>query len=771
VIRASSINNDGSAKVGFTAPSGQGQSDVIAQTLALADVSPRSIDYVEAHGTATPLGDPIEIEALTQAFKGDGNENDKGYCAIGSVKTNVGHLETASGITGLIKVVQMLRHRELVPSINFSQQNDQIAFADTPFYISNETRHWPKPVEHPRRAAISSFGMGGTNVHAILEEAPQTEGATCAESPYAVLTLSARSQEGLDQATEDLRLWLKQHPDADIPRVAASLQLGRKAFEYRRALVCRDATQASSMLGPEGIGHLLTRHSGAAQETAFLFAGGGTQHPGMTGDLYRDFPHFAQQVDLCAQQLDPMLGFDIRQFILAPADDRALANRMQDPEVMFPALFTVQYAMAQQFLRFGIRPSALLGHSAGEYVAATLAGVMDLSTALEIVALRALLMMQMPRGAMLLLPVPLVEAEALIADRALSIGAENGPKNTVISGTIEAVESLWAWLEAETEIEPKEVHVNGGLHSHLTASIRDEFERALSRITFNAPRIPLVSSVTGQWLTAQEATTPEYWGRHLQQTVRFRTALQTLMSDRARVLVDVGPNQVAGALARQNMGSTRWEVVNATRTWDEARSDLEQIADALARLWLLGTEIDWQAGYSRRPRPLPLPTYPFQRKRYWIEASAERGAMPFEALDLLSEQEETSEATPNLPGRPSLMVAYVAPADEREVQIADIWQRFLGFERIGTEDNFIELGGTSLLATEVTQAIKEHFSIDLSLNDFLKAGTIRALSRLIEDLKIKREKNMAEELLALVAGMADEEISRLLKEPTNTRSA
>ncbi|MGH8602857.1 MAG: type I polyketide synthase, partial [Gammaproteobacteria bacterium] len=284
VIKASSMNNDGSSKVGFTAPSSQGQSDVISQALSIADLPPETITYVEAHGTGTPLGDPIEIEALTEAYSGGTDK--KGYCAIGSVKTNVGHLETASGVAGLIKVVQMLRHGRLVPSLNYDTPNPQIQFEDTPFFVNRETRDWPKSDEHPRRAAVSSFGMGGTNVHASLEEAPKVREQKIDACPYALLTLSSRSRKGLDGATEALRVWLNEHAEADLGRVAATLQLGRKAFEHRRTLVCKDLADAVRVLDTKVPDRMLTHQALDVRSVAFVFAGGGAQYAGMTAELY-----------------------------------------------------------------------------------------------------------------------------------------------------------------------------------------------------------------------------------------------------------------------------------------------------------------------------------------------------------------------------------------------------------------------------------------------------------------------------------------------------
>ncbi|RFA28407.1 hypothetical protein CAI21_12620 [Alkalilimnicola ehrlichii] len=624
VIRASSMNNDGSAKVGFTAPSSEGQADVIAQTLALADVPAESIGYIEAHGTGTPLGDPIEVAALTDVYSAETSRT--GYCAIGSVKTNVGHLETASGITGLIKVVQMLRHGTWVPSLGFDKPNPEIDFAKTPFFVNTKTQPWPMQGDTPRRAAVSSFGMGGTNVHAILEQAPESEAPALPKRDFYIMTLSARTRESLDSMTANLRSWMADNMDADPHRIAATLQLGRKGFEYRRAFVCRDLIDAVEVLDGNDPGRLLTTHTKGPRKPAFLFAGGGAQYPGMAADLYQRDAAFAADVDECAMQFQPLIEEDIRRFMLAKSDDLALAARMCDPDVMFPALFTVQYAMARYFLARGIEPAAMVGHSNGEYVVACLSGVMSLATAIRMVALRSTLMMKMAPGAMVAVPLPEEEVLPLLVGSPLSIAAVNGPKTTVLSGEKAEVDAFVERLAREKKVEAKSVHVNAGLHSYLTDSIRIEFEQGIAGLELQAPEIPYVSCVTGEWATSDEVKDPAYWGRHLRQTVLYKDAVNTLMEKDDYVLLDMGPGQVVGALARQIADGQRWDVISASRQIDDVVNDEEYALSAVARLWMVGAELDWLSFYNgKKPRPMVLPTYAFQRKRYWI---APRVSMP-----------------------------------------------------------------------------------------------------------------------------------------------
>ena len=494
----------------------------------------------------------------------------------------------------------------------------------------------------------------------------------------------------------------------------------------------------------------------------------------MTAGLYRGEKFFSSIVDECALILEPLIGSDIRTLILAPSDDEKAMVRLQDTEVMFPSLFTVQYAVARLMQRCGVQPVSMVGHSNGEYVAACLAGVMDLRTALSMVAARATLMMKMSPGEMIVLSLPEDEVASLLEGTPLSIAAENSPKNTVVAGEKGEIAAFRKRLKDERGIEAKQVHINAGLHSYLTEDIRQEFVERISKFELNPPRIPFVSTVTGEWIKPSEATDPEYWGRHLRQTVRFRKAIHTLMEKSQPALLDIGPGQIVSALGRQNMGDGKWEMVNTVRQPDQNCNDLEHFLTALGRLWLLGCDVSWASLYDgKRPRPLQLPTYAFQRKRYWIDAPAleQGGARPMTAgLDMLVPETENPEtgneaetADGSMPGRPALMVEYVAPTDEREKRIAAVWRRFLGYENIGIHDNFIELGGTSLLATEVNGALKKEFGVELGLSTFLKSGTIGALSKEIGALEAQREAALSQEILALIERLSADEVAAMLQ--------
>ncbi|RKG52246.1 polyketide synthase [Corallococcus sp. AB011P] len=393
VIRGSAVNNDGAGRAGYTAPGAEGQAAVISEALGVAGVKPGDIQYIEAHGTATPLGDPIEVSALNQAFRSRANA--PGTIALGSLKTNIGHLDTAAGVAGLIKVVMALRHQQLPPSLHFERPNPAIDFAAGPFFVNNTLRPWESRGA-PRRAGVSSFGIGGTNAHVILEEAPSIETAPSTRASH-LLLLSARSEAALDAATEQLASHLSQHPDLELADVAYTLMLGRRRFEHRRAIVCRDGEDARQVLTSRDESRLLTQHETAVErQTAFLFPGQGAQFAGMARGLHEQLPVFRKHLDACCDLLLPTLKLDLRQLLLARDGDVEADRQLRRTALTQPALFVVSYALARTWMAWGVKPRAMLGHSVGEYVAACLAGVLKLEDALSLIAARGALIEQLP---------------------------------------------------------------------------------------------------------------------------------------------------------------------------------------------------------------------------------------------------------------------------------------------------------------------------------------------------------------------------------------
>ncbi|HEX8148769.1 MAG TPA: type I polyketide synthase [Pyrinomonadaceae bacterium] len=625
LVRGSAVNNDGSLKVGYTAPSVEGQAKVIAEALAIAEVEPDTISYVEAHGTGTTLGDPIEIAALTKAFRA-GTER-KGFCAIGSVKTNVGHLDTAAGVAGLIKTVLALKHGELPPSLHFKRPNPKIDFDATPFVVNHTLRAW-EANGSPRRAGVSSFGIGGTNAHVVVEEAPDPE-PSGASRPWQLFTLSARSAAALDAATENLAEHLRRNPEQNLADAAYTLHVGRKAFGHRRALVCRDAAGAVAALAGTDPGRVFTGPElrGGARPVAFMFSGQGAQHVGMGAGLYESEETFRAEIDRCAELLRPHLGADLRDTLYPRPEGRAAAEgRINQTAYTQPALFAVEYALARQWMAWGLRPQAFIGHSIGEYVAACLSGVMSLEDALSLVAARGRLMQQLPAGVMLAVPLAEAEVEELLGP-GLSLAAVNGPRTCVASGAEEAVGRLEESLRARG-VEGRRLHTSHAFHSEMMEPILGRFTEVVRSVSLRPPRVPYVSNVTGAWVTAEEATDPTYWARHLRRTVRFAEGVGLLLGEGERVLLEVGPGRTLGTLAQARAGDSPAAVLDTLPRPGAKASDVEHVLQTLGRLWASGVEVDWKGFHAgeRRAR-VPLPTYPFERRRFWVGRPA-LGAAP-----------------------------------------------------------------------------------------------------------------------------------------------
>ena len=636
VIRGAAINNDGSLKVGYTAPSVDGQAAVIARAHAMAGVHPSTITYVEAHGTGTELGDPIEVAALTKAFRAATDR--RGFCALGSVKTNIGHLDAAAGVAGLIKAVLALEHHALPPSLHFSSPNPRVDFASSPFRVNDTLTEWERAGDTPRRAGVSSFGIGGTNAHVVLEEAPSPAAAALSR-PVQVFTLSAKTGEALDRTGAALvaRLAEADEPAADV---AYTLHRGRATFPHRRMVVAASLAEATRALRDGDPRRVLSRvDSGRDRPVVFLFSGQGSQYVGMGRGLYESEPLFRETVDRCAAALAPSLGLDLRS-VLYPAPDQvdAARARLATTAITQPALFVVEYALAQLYLEWGIRPQAMLGHSIGEYVAACLAGVMSLPDALALVAARGRLM-EVPGGAMLAVPLPEPEARALLP-ASLSIAAINGAALCAVSGPAADVAALEARLTGRG-IRAQAIHAASAFHSAMMEPILGAFREALDRVSLSGPSIPYMSNVTGTGMTAEDAKDPGYWVRHLRRTVRFWDGLQEVVRDQEPVLLEVGPGRTLASLARRASTPARpLEILSSLRHPQDDFDDAAVLQTTVGRLWLAGVPIAW-AGYHGREtrRRVPLPTYPFERQRHWILPAAPRAERPerMETLGKLSE--------------------------------------------------------------------------------------------------------------------------------------
>jgi acyl transferase domain-containing protein/acyl carrier protein len=635
VIRGSAVNNDGGLKVAFTAPSVEGQAAVIGEALAAAGVDPETIRYVEGHGSGTELGDPIEIAALTEAF---GAKTEKrGFCAVGSVKASIGHLDAAAGVAGLIKTVLAMEHHTVPPTPHFERPNPKIDFARSAFYVSSRAEPWTADGA-PRRAGVSSFGIGGTNAHVVLEEAPQPA-PSVPRRPWHLLVLSAKTASALDAATARLADHLRAHPELAPADVAHTLQSGRRELPHRRILALRDGEDAAALLG--------TRHpdrvaSGvvddAARSVAFMFPGVGDQYPQMARGLYEAEPVFRAEVDRCAEILRARFGIDLLAALYpgdAPAEDapgagidlrRMLARDTPDPaaaaldrtEIAQPAVFVVEYALARLWMSWGIVPDAVIGHSLGEYAAATIAGVFALEDALELVTARARMIQALPAGAMLAVPLSAADAEAFLVE-GTTVATLNAPQLCVVAGPPDAVETVRAMLEM-TGCVARRLAATHAFHSPMMEPVVAPVEAMVARMRLSPPAIPFVSNVTGTWITAAEATDAGYWARHLRQPVQFERGAGELLQEPGRVLLEMGPGQTLSTFVRQRGDGADATVIPTVRYPYDRTGDTAFALTALGRLWLAGITPDWAAFHAgERLRRVPLPTYPWERQRYWID--------------------------------------------------------------------------------------------------------------------------------------------------------
>ncbi len=633
VIRGTAVNNDGSGKVNYLAPSVDGQARCMAEAHAIADVSPDSIDYIETHGTGTYLGDPIEVAALTQAFRKGTKRS--GFCRIGSVKTNIGHLDTAAGVASLVKATLALREKQMPPSLGFEKPNPTIDFESSPFVVNDRLRDWPRGAS-PRRAGVNSLGVGGTNAHVILEEAPARAPSGPSSRRWHLLTLSARSTGALQGNAVRLAEHLRASPTQPLADVAYTLHHGRRALERRRVVACESHEEGARLLLENDPKRVFSHTAIERAEVAFLLPGGGAQYVGMGRDLYEREPVFRASMDRGFDILARKHGVDLRPVLLA-ADATSAAAELETMPLQLPAIFLVEHALAELWASWGVKPTALLGHSLGENTAACLAGVMSYEDALGLVALRGKLFARVPGGAML--SVALGEApvrELLARHPELDVAVINVPDVTVVSGPLAHVEALAAEL-TEREIEHRRLAIPVAAHSRALAPILDEFGAYLRSIRLSPPKIRMLSNRSGTWLTPEEATSPDYWVSHLRGTVRFSENLTTLLADKGRVVIECGPGRTLASLAKQHpSGGASLAAIGSLRHRDEEVADDCHFVTALGRAWASGVAIDWDKMFAGETRQrVELPTYAFQHQRYFIEPAADAQRSDSESLDLL----------------------------------------------------------------------------------------------------------------------------------------
>ncbi|KAA3658818.1 MAG: aminotransferase class III-fold pyridoxal phosphate-dependent enzyme, partial [Chloroflexi bacterium] len=713
VIKGSALNNDGTHKASYTAPSIDGQAEVIAMAQAVAGFEPDSISYIEAHGTATPIGDPIEIAALTKAFR---EKTDKTqFCAVGSVKSNIGHLDAASGVAGLMKTVLALQHEEIPPTLHYENPNPEIDFDSSPFYVVNKRTPWPKG-DAPRRAGVSSFGVGGTNAHVVLEEAPETVQGSESRKRQ-LLMLSAKTEAALVAQAQNLATHLEAS-QVDLADVAYTLNVGRTEHNFRRVLVVQDVQDAISALQDKKQG---AKHQLQMDEPSlvFMFPGQGSQYVNMGLELYEQEPVFREAIDQCADILQPLLDVDMRVVLYPGGDDLAAsAEKLKQTGLAQPAIFMVSYALAQLWESWGVQPDVMVGHSVGEFVAAALAGVFSLEDALTIIANRAQLMQDLPGGSMRAVRMTVKKLRPFLTS-GISLAAHNAPGICIVSGPTEAIDAFDKRMAAQ-DLDTIQLHTSHAFHSEMMEPILAPFHDIVAQAKLNPPNLPIVSTVTGTWMTDEQAADPNYWVKQLRQAVLFSPAVRVLQEEPGRVLLEVGPGKALSNAALQHVNKEAKQIViDSLGHPKNPPPALHAVLEGLGRLWMAGIKVDWDAFYEGETRRrVPLPTYPFERKRHWIEPPALNGGNT-----AVSNQ-------PNLTNHQNPpMQALQTKGDlqmSRQKNIADALAQLM-YELSGIEiepDNFqtsfMEMGYDSLTLTQVSTVLKKKMKVQIRFRKLLE---------------------------------------------------
>lgn len=734
VILGSAVTNDGARKVGYTAPSSDGQARAIAAAHAAAGISADQISYVESHGTATPLGDPIELAGLTRAFRETSSAQQ--FCAIGTVKTNIGHLDIASGVASLIKTILSLEHQALPATLNFKTPNPRLHIEDSPFFVNAKLAPWPR-CGKPRRAGVNAAGVGGTNVHVIVEEAPDLAGTDrepAEDTPHLFL-LSARDETALAQARSRLARHIEAHPEQDLGPVAFTLQTGRRAFPCRFFTVAGDTHALNEKLRGGGKAR---RAQESPPEIAFLFPGQGAQYAGMGAALYRRFPAYALALDHCAAILESLLGLDLRAVLL---DDRGEINaRLTATALAQPAIFSVSYAVARLWQSLGLEPSAMIGHSVGEFAAATLAGVMRLEDALALVAWRGALMQELAPGAMLAVMLSETElAEQLPQE--LSIAAVNADEICVVAGPQDAIERFESVLTARG-IGSRRLKTSHAFHSAMVDPVVEPLAQRLRSVALRPPNIPYVSTMTGTWIRAEEATDPDYWAQHCRKTVRYAAALACLAQSASSALIEAGPGRTLTSLARQSKALQRAPVIAASLPdAAEDRAADAVFLNALGELWAAGAAPDWRALYQGHAmRRVVLPTYPFQRKRYFIETLEAEASSADSENTVFEKDEQVAMANESVPQAPGAGVIFEPATADRErairAELAAVLESLSGIDVSSAPPGatFLELGFDSLFLTQASQAIKSRFNVAVSFREMMgELSTLDAVAAYVSE--------------------------------------
>ncbi|WP_440110455.1 amino acid adenylation domain-containing protein [Paenibacillus sp. QZ-Y1] len=733
VIKGSAINNDGQEKMNFLAPSIAGQAEVVRDAYRFAGIDPESVSYVEAHGTGTLLGDPIEVTSLTQAFDSD----QKQFCYLGSVKGNVGHMDTAAGVVGLVKVALGLKHSYIPGTVNYEQPNPKINFSDTPFKVSSQGLNWRELSKGRLRAGINSFGVGGTNAHMVLEEAPMMEKSS-PDDEINVMLFSAKSEYSLNETAEQIVKHLVEHSAESWSDAAWTLQKGRRRFEYRKALVVQRSWQDQPELLLKKLGEAKVHRAHAGSEPIyFMFPGQGSQYQGMGRDLYlcKEQTGIAPLFRRHADQVLALLQQDERKEITSIIYGHEQPERMNETKYSQFALFLTSYAIAMSLIEIGIQPDGLIGHSIGEIAAATVAGVFELADAVQLVRLRGSLMQDQEPGVMLAIMADADEVKPILQE-GVWLSLVNTTGSCVIGGTAEAITGMEALAHSRgwKSIRVKTSHA---FHTPMMLGAAEPFQRWLSTITFHTPQIPQLSNTSGTWAKLQDLMSPAYWVKHILEPVLFEDNLSELLLQERALCIEVGPGRTLGSLLKQHkLARNSHRVVNMLRHAKETEQENIYVNLRLAELWCEGLEPDWQVlkGSTLRTKRA-LPTYVFNKQPFPLtgiqfSVSSVDTSKPGARRTSMSDRHTVSSP-----------LCYEGVVDELPTIVLECYRLIFGNDTIAVDDNFFSLGGDSLKAISLSSALKSRTGIRTEVADLFNHPTSARLADYLQSVHAPREEH------------------------------
>ena len=734
VVKGFGINNDGGEKASFSAPSIEGQAGAIAMAHSMAGINPETIGYIEAHGTATPIGDPIEVAALRTVFEAQTDQ--KQFCAIGSVKSNIGHTVAAAGVAGLIKASMSLHNEKIPATLHYSKANPQIDFESSPFFVCDRLTAWERGDE-PRRAGVSSFGVGGTNAHVLLEEAPlAAEKATAYnELPFSIVPVSGKSKEALAENAQALSDHFTDLKDEQtIVDTAFVLQTRRDEFPWRGAVVSNNFDDAADALSSQKAPQFVSRKASANErDVVFMFPGQGSQYVRMGQNLYECSLIFRQNFDRCCDILEPLLGRDLREVMFPESGDEEAAQEiLRNTRFTQPALFALGYSLAQVWLAWGIKPSALMGHSIGEFAAACVAGVFSLEDGLQMIAKRGEMMQALPGGSMMSVRLPGAEVESMLSGE-MAIGSYNGPELCVVAGPTDQVSELQAKLEAK-EVVCRHLHTSHAFHSPMMESIVEPFAEFVSQFEFSAPQIRILSTVSGEWMSDEQATDPQYWADHLRAPVRFSDAVTKMwhseQGDPSRILIELGPRRTLATLAKQHAEDPKQQIAIPTLGSNaEDNAEWQAMLMAVASLWTAGVNIDWnKLSSDGQPREksmhISLPTYAFQRQRFFIAPGKPVVQQSYPTQPLTEPTCSSPQETITMSRIPNIVSA-----------IKGVFEDTSGFDlnEFDGDTTFFEMGLDSLVLTQTATALKKEMDFEVTFRQLLEeTPTVDSLAEFLD---------------------------------------